>query len=39
MKFGINKCVKVIVHRGKFEPANGFPTSTGKITDVETDKG
>ena len=39
MKFGMRKCAKVIVHRGNFEPAEGIPTSTGRITDVETDKG
>ena len=39
MKFVINKCVKVIVLWGEFEPAEGILTSTGRITDVETDKG
>ena len=30
---------KLIAHRGKREPAEGIPTSTGRITDVESDKG
>ena len=39
MKFGISRCAKVIVYRGKFEPAQGTPTSMDNITDLETDKG
>ena len=43
MKFGISKCVKVIVHRGKYEPvgiiAEGIMTRTGCTTHVEGDKG
>ena len=39
MSFGISKCAKVIVLKGKFEPAERIPTSTGWITDVGTDKG
>ena len=37
MKSGIIKCEKVIVDRDKLEPAEVIPTTTGKITDVETD--
>ena len=37
MKFGFSKCAKVIVHRAKFDPAEGIPTSMGSITDVETE--
>ena len=33
------QCAKVIVHRGKFEPREGIPTRTGKISDVKTDTG
>ena len=39
MKFGTSKYSKVIEHRGKYEPTEGISTSTGRITDVETDKG
>ena len=39
MKFGVSKCAMVIVHRGKVEPVESIPTSTGKITDVVTGKG
>ena len=39
MKFGIIMCAKVIVHSRQFRSAESIPTSTGKITDVETDKG
>ena len=39
MKFLISKCANVIVHRGKFEPAEGVPTRTCRIMDVVTEKG
>ena len=39
MKCSISKCATLIVHREIFEPAEGIPTSMGRITDVETGKG
>ena len=33
MKSEISKCVKVIVHRGKFKSVEGIPTCTCRITD------
>ena len=39
MKYGVGKCAKVIIHRRKYKPAEGLPTSTCSITEVSTDKG
>ena len=38
-KIGISNCTNVIVHIGKFAHAEGIPTSTSRIADVETGKG
>ena len=39
IQFGISKCTNVIVHKGKFEQAEGIPSSTDRSADVESDKG